>query len=438
MWTIFRQFSPRIHRYLALTVLNGITYGIFVLDFNLYMSALGYSNALIGIINAIPAIGVVIIGVIGGVLADQIGYTPVFWFSCLLMTMGSAVMLMGIGLFGVVGYVLLFSVGNSLTWILSGPMMMKLSSTREQMSLFSINGFLTFLSMGIGSLLGGLLPEWYARIHHLNPNSAQALIIAFAASFGVNGVTLLLVPSLGSMKAAPPRSKTRKRRKTIPQTPHTDWRLVVRLLIAPTILGLGAGTFVTFQQLYLHQRFHLDPGPVSVILALSQIVTGVGLLGAPWIAARVGRVNATVLTIGASIPFLLLLATTHRVFLAVIALFVRGIFMNMNNPISETLALRLLPEQQRATYAGWESATGDMGRGGLGPAISGILQSAGGFGLAFVGTALCYAGAAIAYGIVFRELEPERRIDAVLVQAGQTLWSRYRTMIHVVDVHKEA
>src|SRR3984893_12899393 len=52
----FDSFSPSARQFLAFSLLISIGAAIFNLVFNLYMSALGFSNALIGVFNALPAL----------------------------------------------------------------------------------------------------------------------------------------------------------------------------------------------------------------------------------------------------------------------------------------------------------------------------------------------------------------------------------------------
>jgi hypothetical protein len=56
------SFSPAARQFLAFSLLISIGAAIFNLVFNLYMSALGFSNALIGVFNALPALALVGIG----------------------------------------------------------------------------------------------------------------------------------------------------------------------------------------------------------------------------------------------------------------------------------------------------------------------------------------------------------------------------------------
>jgi MFS family permease len=103
---------------------------------------------------------------------------------------------------------------------------------------------------------------------------------------------------------------------------------------------------------------------------------------------------------------LLIIGFTYSLPLALSAFHIRSALMNMGNPISQALAMDLLPPHQRASFASLQNALGNLGRGGLGPVISGFLQTLGGFQLAFAFTAFTYGLAATMYYRFFRHTEP--------------------------------
>src|SRR5438132_13451809 len=70
----FASLSPAARQFLAFSLLISIASGIFNLVFNLYMSALGFSNAVIGIFNSLPALALLGVGLPFAALADRLGY----------------------------------------------------------------------------------------------------------------------------------------------------------------------------------------------------------------------------------------------------------------------------------------------------------------------------------------------------------------------------
>lgn len=405
LWRTFRSFDHNAHIFLLMTAVNGITFGIYMLDFNLYAAAIGYSNSAIGVLNAIPAISIFVAGLPAGFFANKIGFRP-------LLMIGTASMM--IALVPIIGsqrpvslaiFMLLFSIGSSLVWVLSGPIMASLSKPEERVHLFSINAFILTLSFAIGNLIGGGIPEWYARVLHVSANSASALHTSFWVVLLLNIATFILSIFL-TVPAMNAHVSSNSVQRSDQGNTRRPWLLFVKLILPTAFIGMGAGAFITFQQLYFHQRFHLSPGPIATIFAISQIVQAVSILAAPALSEQLGKVNTTLLTELSSIPFLLVLGFTYNLTVALPSFYIRGAVMNMNSPVSEALAMDLLPPNQRTTYTSLQNVLGNLGRGGIGPLISGILQTAGGYGAAFSFTAITYAIAAMLYYAFFHAIEP--------------------------------
>lgn len=408
LWQAFRGFSRATQLFLLFTAVNGVTVGIYALCFNLYASALGNTNAQIGLLNAVPTIGMFAIGLPGGFLADRFGYKPFVVASTILMGIAPLALLVAPRGAGIIIFVLVFGAGNALIWVVSGPLLAAFSTQANRVHLFSLNAFALTVSIAVGNLLGGALPEWWAHVRHVSANGPAALQTSFFAMFVLGlltlGLALIITPPPPAARATDVTTAT-----AMPDTSGGKG-LFFKLIAPSAIIGLGAGAFLTFQQLYFHQRFTLTPGPIAGIFAISQVVTAGAILLAPWLADHLGRVRAAVVTEAMSIPFLLLLAFTHQFALALAAFYMRAALMNMGGPVAEALAMDLLPVRQRATYTSLMNALGNLGRGGLGPAISGALQVLGGYGAAFSFTALSYALAAGMYFVFFRHAEPDRHI----------------------------
>ena len=162
---------------------------------------------------------------------------------------------------------------------------------------------------------------------------------------------------------------------------------------------------VVFFQLFFNLRFHLNPGSIGILFAFSAVVTAVATLVSPIVAKRLGKVRTIVFTQMASIPFLLLLAYSYNLATVAVAYYLRNALMNMSSPLQQTFGLEQVKEGQRATLTSLSAMLGNLGRGGLGPVVSGYLQVKSGFTLAFTMTAVCYVIGSVLYYLFFRNVE---------------------------------
>jgi hypothetical protein len=185
-----------------------------------------------------------------------------------------------------------------------------------------------------------------------------------------------------------------------------NWRRFIRLLIPQAILGTAAGMFLNFVQLYLAQRFRLAPGPIGLVMALTAAVTAATTLAAPPVSRRLGMV----MTIGVmpvlGAPFVLGLAFTNVLGLALTFIVVRQVILNLQGPLSQVFGMEYVEERERARLGTAQTLTFGLGFGGTGPLVSGFLQVRGGFELAFSVAALLYLAAGLTFLGLFRRPRP--------------------------------
>lgn len=410
-----RAFNPNARLYLLHVFFSGINFGLFSLAFNLYLNSLGYTNDFVGTVNAIPAIVILLLGLPIGFLADRIGYRPFLLVGALLIAGASLLPFVSSVAAVIILFVLCVGIGRQFTWVLGQPLLAALSTPRERLYLFSINSSVLTISIALGSLLGGAIPEAAARYLNVSANSSEALRTTFAAM--TISALISFVPLL-RMRVPPVKRPTLDGRSSAPgnrpAARKIDVPVFTKLLLPEAIVGLGAGALVVFFQLYYRQRFNLGPGTTGIILAFSSVVTAGTQLCGPFLAQRIGKVRTLVVLQLCSVPFLLILAFTHSLPLAILAFYLRDALMNSGWPIAQSFAMEHVTDEQRAPLASLEAMLGSAGRGGLGPLISGYLQRLGSYELAFSFTATTYLIAALLYYAFWRNAEREQHAGRVV------------------------
>jgi MFS family permease len=124
-------------------------------------------------------------------------------------------------------------------------------------------------------------------------------------------------------------------------------------------------------------------------MAWGALAMGVGLLIAPPIADRIGKIQIIVITQGLSIPFLALLGFAPWFWLSGMAYYVRIALMNMSTPVYQTFVMEKVEPGARATVASLVSMANSFGWA-FSPSISGWLQVKYGFGPVFACTLVLY------------------------------------------------
>ncbi len=378
-------FSPSARRLVFYSFVSFVAFSIFNLIFNLYMSALGFSNDVIGLFNSLPAVAVLLIGLPVGTLADRFGYRAFLLVS---------------GLTGVVAAVALglvtprllavlaagtYALSLIILTILGIPMLAQLSQPVERTALYTVNQSLNWVGALLGSLAGGYVPEIAGRFMHIPANSAASLRFAFLAMGFLQAAT---IPLLARLATAPQLRRTEA--LPIRLLVQVDWRRFLRILLPQAFLGMAAGMLLNFLQLYLAQRFHLTPGPIGLILAAGALPTAIVSLTAPLISRRLG----TSRTIGVfqiiGVPLVLILAFVYSLPIVLIALYLRQFALNIQAPLNQLFGMEIVEERERARLSSAQTVVFNVAFGGLGPLLSGLLQVRGGYELAFSVSAFFY------------------------------------------------
>jgi len=395
----FASLSPAARQFLAFSLLISIALGIFNLIFNLYMSALGFSNAVIGVFNSLPALALLGIGLPFAALADRIGYRLFLVSSGALAVLAALVLsIAGVRLIAVLAAGS-FALALTILEVLGAPVLAQVSREAERVTLFAVNQSLAWIATLLGDLLGGAIPEATARMTHTSSASASSIRSAFVA---MTLLTLASLPFLVRLAGAAGLKPT----KVFPVRDllRVDTVRFARFLLPGLILGIGAGMYLNFIQLYLAQRFGLTPGPIGAILAIGAAATAFTTLTAPRLSRRLGMARSIGLLQVTGAPLVLALAFLMSLPVAVLTLYVRQIALNLQAPLGQVFGMEYVEAGQRARLATAQTVVTGIGLGGIGPLVSGFLQVRGGYQLAFSVSAVFYLLAGVTFLSLFRKV----------------------------------
>ncbi|HEV2012487.1 MAG TPA: MFS transporter [Candidatus Dormibacteraeota bacterium] len=389
-------FSPAARQFLVFSLLIGIAFAIFNLVFNLYMSALGFSNDVIGIFNALPALALLGVGLPFAAMADRIGYRLFLLGSGGLAAVASAVLTIAGARLVAVLAAGTFALAFTIVGVLGGPLLAQVSGETERVALFAVNQSLAWIAVLVGDLLGGLIPEAAARTLHTSSGSAPSIRASFAA---MTALTVLALPFLVRLAggSGPRPGAVLPVRELF----RVDVSRFARILIPWLLLGIGAGMYLNFVQLYLAQRFGLSPGPIGAILAVGAALTAIVSLMAPLLSRRLGMSRTVGLFQAAGFPLVLALGFIMTLPIAVVVMYVRQLALNVQAPLSQVFGMEYVEPQQRARLATAQIVVSGIGVGGIGPLVSGFLQVRGGYQLAFSVSACFYLLAGLTFLLLF-------------------------------------
>jgi len=360
------------------------------------MSALGFSNDVIGLFNSLPAVALLLVGLPFAAMADRIGYRPFLLGGGIVAVLASLVLTLVGRPLGAVLAAGTFALAVIVLQVLGSPLLAQVSGETERVALFSLNQSLSWVAALAGDVLGGVIPEAAGRVTHASSASAGAIRSSFVA---MTVLTILSLPFLLRLS----RASGMRPAAAFPvrELLRIDLARFGRILLPSLVLGIAAGMYLNFTQLYLAQRFGLTPGPIGVIFAVGAALTAVVTLAAPAVGRRFGITRTVGFSQVLGSPLVLALAFIMVLPVAVVIMTVRQLALNLQGPLSQVFGMGYVDARERARLATAQVVVSGIGVGGIGPLVSGFLQVRGGYQLAFSVSAGFYLLAGLTFLLLF-------------------------------------
>jgi MFS family permease len=258
-----------------------------------------------------------------------------------------------------------------------------------------------------GSWAGGRLPTWLVQ---------AGVAVNTEAGYRTALLVMVLLTLLGLLPILRIRKETLT--KSAQNALQEKLSLPVFLrhsrhfgkLMAPVLAtSLGAGLIMPFMNVFFRHIHHQSDQVIGTVFAWGSLAMGLGMVLAPPLAERLGKVQLFTLSRGLSLPFLLVLATSPWFILSALAYNARIMLMNMAGPVYQNFVMEEVEPNLRPAAASMLTVFGSLGWG-LSSMLSGWLQVHYGFGPAFVGAGIGYALGVFFSWLFF--LRPQRSGDA--------------------------
>ena len=381
-----RAFSRNASLYLISTVISSAAFGIFRLLFNFYVLSLGYDQTLVGNLVTTSSLTALIAAVPMGYLADMLGRKVSLIGGGALTVLAITGMLVFPSPITFILMNILMGLGQSISGVTMGPFLMENSGEKERTYLFSFSSGLSMAASSVGNWIGGLMPTWLAGVAGGNATSAAAYHLSLLVVAATASLSLIPLFLLGIRKG-----KVTERSLFAPFSYFKSHPSLLGKLVLPMLVtSIGAGLIMPFMNIFFRQVHGQSDSAIGTLFAFGSLAMGIGLLLAPPLAERYGKIQLVVITQALSIPFLVLLGFGPLYWISASAYYIRVALMNMSSPVYQTFVMEKVEPSARATVASLVSMANSFGWA-FSPTISGVIQVRYGFGPAFVLTIILYA-----------------------------------------------
>lgn len=379
------SFQPNARLYLLNAILAGLAMGVFRLLFNFYLLSLGFEKDVVGNLISASSLTALISALPMGYLVDRIGHKPALLASSVVLVVGLTLMVAVPILPVLVATNIILGLAQSLSGVTNGPFLMENSTEKERVYLFSMGMGVTMTAGFVGNWVGGYLPTWFSGL----VGDSSTSTAAYAASlYAVGGCGLAALMPLLFIR--PKKLLASERSLFAPfsflvKNPGLMGKPILPMLIT----SIGAGLLMPFMNIFFRQVYNQPDPVIGALFAGSSLAMGIGILIAPPLADRIGKIQLVVITQALSIPFFILMGWAPWFGVSAVAYFIRAGLMNMTGPVYQTFVMERAPQNSRAMVASLVSMANSFGWA-FSPTISGWIQVNYGFSPVFVLTILLY------------------------------------------------
>ncbi len=363
----YRGFERDARVFLFGTVFSSGAMGLFWINFNLYLAALGVDAPTIGLISTAGAISSAITALPASILSDRLGRRLAMVGGSLLSSVALAGLLVSQSLAAIFLLAIIYNIGQQMRLVVASPYMTEHSHQRQRNELFALQFAITNGAQVVAALAGGALAAAIAASGGHGAGSPEAYRVLLLLMLGLMLASAVLAwwlsddrRSVGRAGVPVPSAEPGMARLAVAGGRARLDRLGVhigdpvafaRLVVPGFIISLGAGQVLPFLNLYIVGRFNLQLSETNVIFAVTAFGTMVAILIQPLLARRYGRIGSVVIVQAVSIPFLVALGFAPFIWLVIIAMLVRNALMNASNPIFNAFAMDHVRPAERATIA---------------------------------------------------------------------------------------
>lgn len=382
---------------MATRAVRSIGQGVLVVDFALYLSALGWSAASIGAVFGAGLAFGVFLTMLSGPASDRFGRKR---FLLAYEAMYAAAALIALGTSGPIWLSIAAIIGGfghgangaagpftpvEQAWLAQGI------APRQRGRVYSFNAGIGFFGMGLGAVIAGA-PTWLGRWFP----DVFAYRMLFAVVLVGSLVCIALIARCRDIERTKDASAIVENRAD--QDRHEN-RLLGKLALVNLLNGASIGLVGPFMAYWFTLRFGQTPALVGLMMAIGFTISGLGAFGAGRLTLRLGIVRSVVTMRLAGLIILFLLPFAPSFWIGACLYVLRAACNRATQGARQALTISLVRSGRRGAAATIGNVSIQIPRAIM-PLLAGFLLDAGFLVLPFV----IAAGFQSAYLVLYRRV----------------------------------
>ena len=352
MFSLYAGLSKDAKYLIYQSIFPAVAYGLFFTDISYFLTTVqGLSYSFMGIVITTMGVATFAASIPLGMAADRYGRKKMLILGNVIAGVIMAVFAFTTDPTFLLAAAVFEGISEAAFSASSGAWLAEKTDSSKRNIAFSLYGFAQSMAFGIGSLAIPVVVV-FELMGFSNKTSHSVLYILVAAISLVSTVMLLRVQeSKKSGKAKVDKTDTEAKKASTESR-----RILAKYVVTGAIIAFGAGMVVPLMTAWLRLQYGVPDVISGPILGIVSIIIGLATLAGPPLAKRLGLVKAIVITQAASTIFMFATPLPSNYAIACSVYTVRAFLMNMASPLSQSLIMGLVKEDERGLASGVNTA----------------------------------------------------------------------------------
>jgi MFS family permease len=348
VFSSYRGISKEAMYLVYSAIMPSVAYGMFYTDISYFLTTVqGVSPYFMGTVITVMGVSTFVASIFLGIAADIYGRKRMLIAGNVLASIILAVFALTTNPALLLAAAILEGISEAAVLASSSALLAEKVENEKRNCAFSLYGFAQSIAFGVG---GFAVPAIlvFELAGFTNKESHILLYISVAILSLASTVIMLKVseskrlkkPSAGMAELLPRKSKD----------------ILLKYVLTGAIIAFGAGMVVPLMTQWFSWQYGISDEISSPILAVSSILIGGATLVGPLLAKRFGLVKAIVITQATSTVFMFATPLSPNYALAGFVYSMRALLMNMASPLSQSMIMGLVAEDERGAASGISGA----------------------------------------------------------------------------------
>jgi len=340
---------PKEIKYLIYaSIMPSVAYGLIFTNISYLLTVVqGVSADFAGIVISSMGISTFVASIFIGIAVDIYGRKKVLVAGNILASIILVVIAMTTNPILLILTAVLEGISEAAVLASSSALLADKAKNKKRTSVFSLYGFVQSIAFGLGSFA---IPSVIIfELMGFSNKESHLILYSLIAVIGILS-TLVMIKVNESTKLKKARSGIKD------LLPRKSKDVLSKFTLTSAILAFGAGMVVPLMAFWFSLRYGISDIISGPILAVSSILIAFAILAAPHLAERFGLIKSIVLTQVASTFFIFAIPFSPNYVLAGFIYNIRALLMNMASPLTTSMIMGLVAEDERGAASGISGA----------------------------------------------------------------------------------